>query len=270
MLSSSICFSLSATLVKFLKDIPLMQIVLFRNLPTLIIIFFLLKSKNISIYGNNKKLLFLRAFLGSIGMIATFYTFKYMVLADAITLTQLIPLFTIILSVKLLGEKVSFRQMSIFSIAFIGAILVIKPGLRLNILPYIVGLIGAFTLAAGQVTIRKLRISEQPMVIVIHYAFISSLSALFALFWQKNFILPNIFDFSILIMLGFSSLWAQFSLTMAFNYSPARLVSLYTYIKIIFGILIGIFLFKEIPDIFSVIGAFFILIMGYINYKYNS
>jgi len=56
---------------------------------------------------------------------------------------------------------------------------------------------------------------------------------------------------------------------MAFKFSPASLVSLYTYIKIIFGIFIGIIFFREIPDIFSVAGVFFILITGYLNYKFS-
>ena len=268
MISSSIGFSLAAMLVKFLKDIPVMEIIVLRNLPIFFILFFGLKSRNIYVNRHDKKLILLRAIFGTIGMVATYYTYKNMILADALGIAQLTPLYVIALSVKFLGEKIDFRQILIFFIAFIGTILIIKPGLRLNMFPCFVGLFGGFSLAVGKVIVRELRNSE-PLIIVYYYTFISSLCALFVLFWQNNFVLPNLTHLLILIMLGVVSLCAQVAFIMAFKFSPASLVSLYAYIKIIFGIFIGIIFFKEIPDIFSASGVFFILITGYLNYKFS-
>jgi drug/metabolite transporter (DMT)-like permease len=245
-----------------------MEIVFFGNLPTLFILFFVLKSRNISVNVHDKKLILLRAIFGTIGMVANYYIYKNMILADALGIAQLTPLFVIALSVKFLDEKIDFRQILIFFIAFIGTILIIKPGLRLNMFPCFVGLLGGLSLAVGKVIVRKLRNSE-PLIIVNYFAFVSCLCALFVLFWQNNFVLPNLTHLLILIMLGVVNLCAQVSLTMALKCSPASLVSLYTYIQIIFGILIGIIFFKEIPDIFSVTGVFFILITGYLNYKFS-
>lgn len=268
MISSSIAFSFVAMLVKFLKDIPVMEIVFFRNLPTLFILSFVVKSGNISVNVHDKKLILLRAIFGTIGMIATYYTYKNMMLTDALAIAQLTPLFVIALSAKFLDEKINFRQILIFFIAFIGTILIIKPGFRINMFPCFIGLLGALTLAVGKVIIRELKNSE-PLIIVNYYAFFSSLCALFFLFWQNNFVLPNLTHLLILLTLGVVSLCASVSLTMAFQCSPASLVSLYTYIKIIFGIFIGIIFFEEIPNIFSVGGVFFILIAGYLNYKFS-
>ncbi|MCJ7648444.1 MAG: EamA family transporter, partial [Candidatus Lokiarchaeota archaeon] len=119
-----------------------------------------------------------------------------------------------------------------------------------------------------KVIVRELRNSE-PLTIVNYYAIFSSLCAVLFLFWQNNFILPNLIQLLILLILGVVSFYAQVFLTMAFKCSPGKLVSLYTYIKIIFGILIGIIFFQEIPDIFSVAGVFFILITGYLNYRFS-
>jgi len=239
MISSSIGFSLTAMLVKFLKDIPVMEIVFFRNLPTLFILFFVLKSRNISVNVRDKKLIWLRAIFGTIGMVATYYTYKNMILTDALGIAQLTPLFVIALSAKFLDEKVDFRQILIFFIAFIGTILIIKPGLRLNMFSCFVGLLGALALAAGKVIVRELR-NIEPLTIVKYYAIVSSLCALFFLFWQNNFILPNLIQLLILLILGVVSFYAQVFLTMAFKCSPGRLVSLYTYIKIL-----GLFSFEK-------------------------
>ncbi len=38
MVITSICFALMAVMVKYIRHIPLMEIILFRNIPTMIII----------------------------------------------------------------------------------------------------------------------------------------------------------------------------------------------------------------------------------------
>jgi drug/metabolite transporter (DMT)-like permease len=57
---------------------------------------------------------------------------------------------------------------------------------------------------------------------------------------------------------------AQISVTKAYQLAPASLVSLYTYYKIIFAGVFSLLFFKEIPDIFSISGASFIIISGYL------
>ena len=268
MIGSTIGFSLVAMLVKFLKDIPVMEIVLLKNLPTLLILFFVLRSRNISINVHENKLILLRAIFGTFATVAIYYTYKTMILVDALSIEQLSPLFVVALSVKFLDEKIDFRRIIIFFVAFVGTILIVKPGLRFNLFPCFIGLLGGLSNATGKVMVRELRNSE-PLRIVNYYAFISSLCALFFLLLQNSFILPNLEYLPILIILGVINLFAQISLTMAFKYSPASLVSLYAYMKIIFGIFIGIIFFREIPDIFSVAGVFFILITGYLNYRFS-
>ena len=49
--------------------------------------------------------------------------------------------------------------------------------------------------------------------------------------------------------------------------APTKLISLYLYLQIIFGALLGVLFFKEIPDLFSIFGASLIIISGYLNYK---
>jgi len=77
-----------------------------------------------------------------------------------------------------------------------------------------------------------------------------------------------LFDFFILILLGLFALAAQITLTKAYQLSPANLVSLYTYSQIIIASIFGLLFFKEIPDVFTVIGASFIITSGYLNYRF--
>ena len=86
---------------------------------------------------------------------------------------------------------------------------------------------------------------------------------------QGNFIFPDIFGLFILFLLGIFGLGAQIAMTKAYQFAPAKLVSLYLYLQIIFGAFLAILFFKEIPDIFSVLGASLIITSGYLNFKYT-
>jgi drug/metabolite transporter (DMT)-like permease len=139
---SSLCFSLMAVMVKYVRHLPLMKIVFFQNIPTMIIAPLILKKMQISFLGNNKPNLWLHGLVGMITQLAKSYTFTIMLLTDATT-------------------------------------------------------------------------------------------------------------------------------TKAYQMAKASLVSLYTYSQIIFSSIFGLFFFKEISDLLSIIGASFIIISGYFNYRWK-
>ncbi|GAH50225.1 unnamed protein product, partial [marine sediment metagenome] len=77
----------------------------------------------------------------------------------------------------------------------------------------------------------------------------------------------DVLSLFVLFLLGLVGLGGQFALTKAYQMAPTKLVSLYLYLQIIFGALLGALFFKEIPDLLSIFGASLIIISGYLNYK---
>ena len=267
MVIATICFSLMAAMVKFLRHLPVMEIIFFRNIPIMLIIPLILKNKKISFWGNNKPLLLLRSLLSSFAAIIYFYTITVMILTDAVTIKQLSPFFIILLASIFLREKIGFRKITIFVLAFLGALLVVKPGFRLDIYPAVIALLGAISTAGAHVAIRSLRLTDHLLVIVNYFGYSAGLISLGTLLWQGNFIIPDASSLFVLLLLGLAGLGAQFALTKAYQMAPAKLVSLYLYLQIIFGALLGVLFFKEIPDLFSIIGASLIIVSGYLNNK---
>ena len=267
MIIATICFSLVSVMVKYLQHFPVMEIIFFRNLPTMLIIPLILKNKKISFWGNNKPLLLLRSLFSGFAVMTYFYTVTVMILTDAVTIKQLSPVFTIFLASIFLGEKIGFKKIAIFNLAFLGALLVIKPGFRLDIYPTVIALLGSISTAGSHVATRSLRLTDHPLVIVNYFGYSIGLVSLGILLWQGNFIIPDALSLFILLLLGLAGLGGQFTLTKAYQMAPAKLVSLYLYLQIIFGALPGVFFFKEIPDLFSIFGGSLIIISGYLNYK---
>ncbi len=267
MIIATICFSLMAAMVKFLRHLPVMEIIFFRNIPIMLIIPLILKNKKISFWGNNKPLLLLRSLLSGFAAIAFFYTITVMILTDAVTIKQLSPFFIMLLASIFLGEKIDFRRITIFILAFLGALLVVKPGFRLDIYPAVIALLGAISTAGSHVALRSLRLTDHPLVIVNYFGYSIGLISFGTLLWQGNFIIPDALSLFVLLLLGLVGLGGQFALTKAYQMAPTKLVSLYLYLQIIFGALLGVLFFKEIPDLLSMFGASLIIISGYLNYK---
>lgn len=268
--TASLCFALIAVLVKQVRHLPLMEIILFRNIPTMLIVPLMIKKSKFPFFGNNKFILWFRSFIGAIAMMAMFYAFKVMLLTDAVTIHNLSPFFTFLLAGIFLQEKLSLRQLPFFIFAFLGGLLVIKPGLRLDMLPALIALVAAIGIAVTHVNLRHLRLTDHYLVIVNYFSYIGGMVSLIILLVQKSFQLPSLSDCLVLILLGGIGLLAQIALTKAYQMAPASLVSLYIYSQIIFATIFGLLFFKEVPDIFSIIGASFIIISGYLNYRYKS
>jgi len=263
---ATFCFSLMAIIVKYLNHLPLMEILFFRSMPTVLIIPLILEKK-ICFWGNNKKLLLLRSLFSGIAVGTYFYTIKVMALPDAVTIRGLSPFLTIILSGIFLGERIGHRKIYFIIFAFLGALLVVKPGIRLDLYPAIIGLVGVIFAAWSHLMLRVLRLTENPLVVVNYFGHTSGLISLVILLWNGNFIIPNALSLLTLFLLGLTGLGGHFALVKAFQMAPANVISLYLYSQIIFTTFLGVLFFKEIPDIFSVIGASIIIASGYLNFN---
>ena len=228
---------------------------------------YVLKNGKVSFWGNNKPLLLLRSVFSVFAVIAYFYSITVMILTDAVTIKQLSPFLTIFLASIFLGEKIDFKKITIFTLAFLGALLVVKPGFRLDIYPAVIALLGTISTAGSHVALRSLRLTDHPLVIVNYFGYSNGLISFGILLWQGNFIIPDALSLFVLLLLGLVGLGAQFALTKAYQMAPTNLVSFYLYLQIIFGALLGVLFFKEIPDLFTILGATLIIISGYLNYK---
>ena len=236
----------------------------------MIIIPGMIKKVKVSPFGNNKPILWFSGLVAVINVLAVFYAFTAMPLTDAITILNLSPFFTFFLAGIFLKEKLYLRQIPFFIIAFLGGLLVIKPGFRIEIFPAMIALLAAICVAVVYTTLRHLRLTDHYLVMINYRTYINSTVNLIILILQKSFKMPSPSDLLILTLLGAVSLVAQICVTKAYQLAPASLVSLYTYSQIIFVSIFGLLFFKEIPDIFSIIGASFIIISGYLNYRFKS
>ena len=268
-LIASFSFAFVPIIIKSLKNIPLMEVVFFRSFVAMLIIPFILFWWKIPIYGNNKTLLLLRGLFGYLGTLGMYYAYTKLLITDAVTIHRLSPFFIMILSVIILKEKISFKHIYIIFTAFFGALLIIKPGFRADILPAIIALIATLFVSVSHIILRQLRLSDHFLVIINYFSYISGLLSIFFLIIQGNFVFPKYSDLIKLLLLGSITIGAQLGLTLAYKYAPASKISPYLYTQIFFAAILEVVFFGIFSDFLTYIGASIIVLTGIINYYYN-
>lgn len=269
-LCSAFCFALMNTFVKLSGDIPSIQKSFFRNFVALIFAFIIImhERKKVTIQKRNLPFLFIRSFMGTIGVLCNFYAVDHLVLSDASILNKLSPFFAILFSYIFLHEKLkSFQVFGLFA-AFIGAILIIKPANSISAFPAFIGMFGGLCAGAAYTAVRFLgQRGEKGSVIVLFFSGFSCLVTLPVLIF--DYTPMSAYQVLMLMLAGLSAAGGQFSITAAYSNAPAREISVYDYTQVIFSAIMGFFLFSQVPDTLSVLGYIIICGVSIIMYKLN-
>ncbi|HAK45242.1 MAG TPA: EamA/RhaT family transporter [Spirochaeta sp.] len=266
MVISALSFALMSAAVKQADQIPFIQKVFFRNfvMGILVIPVLFLKMRSSGsarlFFGAsaNRKRLLIRSLFGFFGVMLYFYSVERLHLGDSAMLNKLSAFFVIILSAVFLNERIRRYQVPALFAAFAGAVLIIKPGMNMQIVPAAAGLCAALLAAAAYTIIASLRGREDSLTIIFWFSAISVLMSLIPmiLVWTT----PNAAELTALILTGVFAAGGQYFLTLAYTHGPAGEVSIYNYTHVVFSVIIGFILWREIPDLFSFVGA--VLIIG--------
>jgi drug/metabolite transporter (DMT)-like permease len=226
----------------------------------LISIFFMTtKSK---IIKPNYKVHLGRSVCGWIGISILFGASSIIPVTDATAIIFTNPIFTMLLAIVLLGEKVKPIKWIAVIITFWGALILIRP--ENNIINHqfiiIILIIGAFVLGLESVFIKMLTLKENPKQILL----INNSIGLLISSIPICFIWTTPTTLQILAMLGIGSLMlcAQACFIQALRRSKAHFAVPYFYSTLIFVAIYDFFIFNITPDHISFIGASLIIIGG--------
>ena len=195
-----------------------------------------------------------RSIAGTIGIICNFYAIDHLNLADASILNKLSPIFSVLFSIFLLKEKASPLDWLLIFFALVGAVFIAKPSFDVShTLSTLVGFIGGLGAGLAYAFVRVLgKNGERPSYIVFFFSTFSCIAVIpFMIFDYHEMTLLQL---TYLLLAGVMACIAQYTVTLAYKFAPAKEVSLYGYTQIIFSALLGFLFVYELPDIFSIIG----------------
>lgn len=259
--TSAFFFALMNMFIRLSGDLPSIQKSFFRNFVAMIFaLIILLKEKpRIELDRESKGYLMVRSVAGTLGILCNFYAVDHLILADASMLNKMSPFFAIIFSIFILKERINLFQISCVVVAFIGALLVIKPSGSMDSIPALIGLAGGIGAGLAYTCVRALgkRGVKGPFIVFFFSAFSCLVTFPYLLF---NYSYMTSSQLIILLLAGLCAAGGQFCITAAYTFAPAREISVYDYSMIIFAAILGYFVFNQTSDILSITG--YALIIG--------
>jgi len=233
--------------VKLVPHIPAIEIILFRSVISFGISLYFLKRQRVSVWGNNKPILLGRGISGAIALVTYFSLLQQIPLATASTLQYLSPVFTTVIGIFLVGEKIKPVQFLFFALSFAGILVIQGFDSRINGIHLLMGILTSLFMGLAYNFIRKLRTSEHPLVIIFYFPLVMlPVSAIWSSFiWVQ----PQGCDWPVLIAVGLCTQAAQFFMTKSYQQEELNKVAILSYISIIYSLSFGYIIFDETYDL---------------------
>ena len=209
-------------------------------------------------------LLLLRATLGTAGIFAHFYALSHITIAEGLTLNKTAPFFTVLFAWLFLGERASCRQLLTLALAFLGVVLIAKPGFAgASSFPLAVGLMSGVCAGGAYACVRALRRhAVSPSFIILSFSAFSCLASV--PFMAAEF--DPLTGRQVLVLLGAGACAAlgQFGITMAYGYAAPKDIAVFDYSGILFATALGFAFLSQVPDVPSVLGFLAILLAAFL------
>lgn len=201
-----------------------------------------------------------RGTVGTIGLIAGFWSLSLLPLTTSLTLYYTAPLFVILLAGPMLQEKVGIFRWLCVLIGFGGVVIVINPAAGDIVM---LGLFFAFfdslCAALTQIYLRDLGKTENSFITVYYYMGIGTVLTFFLLpfVWSG---LPQSEHLLLLLGVGITGWLQQITKTKGYALAPARTTAPLQYTGIIWATIFGFVIWNTFPNILFWLGAAIIII----------
>ena len=268
MLLATFIFAVMNVLIKYLPNIPAIEIILFRSIVSLVISVTSLSLQKIPLFGKNKKVLLLRGLAGALALMMFFTTLQHIPLASAVTLMFLGPIFTAILGIWIVKEKVATLQWVFFGISFLGILLIKGFNTRISLVMALLGVGAAFFSGVTYNMIRKLKTTEHPLVIILYFPLVTlPIVGIYSFF---NWVQPEGIEWLLLIGVGVLTQIAQYFMTKSYQSEELAKVANINFIGIIYAIGFGYVLFDESFNFMTYLGMTAVMIGVVFNVLYKN
>lgn len=189
-----------------------------------------------------------------------FAAITYLQLAQTAAISFTIPLWVCALSVPLLGEHVGFRRWAAVLIGFLGVLVIMRPGTMGFHWAMFLSLAAAFCGSIYNIATRKVGGRDRTETSLFYVGLVGALVAALPLPWYWQ--MPEGIQWPILLAMGLAGGFGHFLLIQAHRLAPASMLAPFVYTQIVWMILIGLILFHDVPEMWTIIGAAIVIASG--------
>jgi drug/metabolite transporter (DMT)-like permease len=272
-LCSVVLFITMASLIKATADhVPPGQAVFFRSffaMPVILVWLWMRHDLRTGLRVKSPLGHFWRGFVGTAAMGLGFAGLGLLPLPEVTAIGYAAPLLVVVFAAMFLNEEVRAFRLFAVALGLVGVLVVLAPRLTLLSGPTVdtsaafgamLVLMGAVCAALAQIYVRKLVQTEQTSAIVFFFSLTATGLSLLTL--PFGWVVPQPFEAGLLVAAGLLGGLGQIFLTSAYRFADASVVAPFDYASMLFAILIGYFIFDEVPTYQMLIGAGLVMLAG--------
>ena len=268
MISAITMFVVMQSCIKAADSVPAGQAVFFRSICAIPIILAWvishgslrdgLKTKHWKIHAG-------RALAGTMAMGLGFSGLKFLPLPEVTALRFATPILLVIFAAFLLGERFRLIRLSAVIVGLIGVLIIMLPRLSFDggsreTVVFARVLVSAALAALAQILIMKMAVVEKSSSIVFLFSVTATMLSLLTI--PFGWVWPSPAEWALLIGAGLVGGCGQLLLTSSYKFADAGVLAPFTYVSMIWALLIGYFVFAEVPTVPMLLGAALIIAAG--------
>ena len=194
-----------------------------------------------------------RGLVHGIGVMLWFYAMSRLPIAEVTALGFTTPIFTTAGAMLILGERVKNYRVAGILVGFIGALIVLRPGLRIIDFGAVAMLIAAPLFACSLLMAKVATKTESSSVIVALLSIFCTLTLLplALVYWRP----PTTEEWSLLFLTAIFATLGHYCLTRAFQSAELSALQPFTFLQLVWATLLGLVVFSEQPDLWLWLGA---------------
>ncbi|MER8433047.1 DMT family transporter [Mesorhizobium caraganae] len=197
------------------------------------------------------------------GQAAWLYALTLIPLAVLISIEFTTPIWTAILAVSFLGEKLSRPRLAAIVLGLVGVVVIVRPGVGSIDPGHLVVLGAAVCFGISLVLVKSLTRTDSVVRIIFWMLVIQSAVGLVpALYEWRN---PSLALWPWIFVIAFTGMSSHFCLARALVYADATIISPMDFLRVPLSALVGWLLYSEQIDIFTAGGALLILMGNLLN-----
>lgn len=199
------------------------------------------------------------------GQAGWLYALTLIPLAELVSIEFTTPIWTAILAVMFLGEKLNARKLIAIAFGMLGVLVIVRPGMGTIAMGHLIVLCAAVSFGISMVMVKSLTRTESVVRIIFWMLVVQSIIGFIPAWieWRN----PPLALWPWIVAIAFTGMSSHFCLARALTYADATLVSPMDFLRLPFTALVGWLVYSENIDAFTVAGAALILLGNLVNLR---
>ena len=214
--------------------------------------------RNLKLSERQLKLFGIRGAAHTIGVCCWFYAMTKITIAEVTAMNHMTPIYVTLAAAVFLGEKLAMRRILAVVAAFIGALIILRPGVRELSDGHLAMVFSAMFFAVSYLTAKRMA-DELPASIVVAMLSITVTIGLFPLalaVWQW----PTGSETLWMLLVAVFATAGHYTMTRAFALAPVSVTQPMTFTQLVWSVLLGYFVFSEDVDFWVIFGGLLIIV----------